>query len=258
MCIYKAYVISPCERSSSTNIKVPKLKPTILHLYSTMKMMPRYPYPPTTSNSGRLPFYATFVLLSLSSTLVQGVMQPLRTYHPECTSVTQSRTPQCMAAMHRACYLNGIGDVAYPQEVGRDEISFLCMHSISYADVAYSEIPNCAGQSSQTSSCYNSARRYCERFNSDVAGIIQELGDGVAGLACVPTPWSKAVPQDELAALHPGCNHYGKSQAPECASASHGYCNSQGFVGGFIDRVENNQVTVACVSDATLTSANIR
>jgi len=218
----------------------------------------KHPHLSTTSKSRGSLFCTIFLFFSLNSTLVLGLTKPLSIYHPECIWVTQSRTPQCMAAMHRACYLNGIGDVAYPQEVGLDEIAFLCMHTTSYTDVAYSEIPNCVEPNSQSYYCYNSARRYCERFSNSVTGIIQELGRGVAGLACVTTPWSKTVRQRELAALHPGCNSYDKAQTAECASASHRYCTSQGFVGGLINKVENGRVTVTCVSDATLTAAKMR
>jgi hypothetical protein len=185
--------------------------------------------------------------------LMYGGNRPLRSYHSECASVHDSRSPQCMAAMHRFCYLNGKGSAAYPQEVGIDEIGFLCTRATWYGNVPYADIPNCVGEASNTQSaaCYSSAHRFCDGIGQGGAGIIQELGDGVAGLACVPTPWYHIVKIADLEKLHSGCSLPALAQSPACASAAHRYCSSNGLgPGGVINELGLDEVALGCISDS--------
>jgi hypothetical protein len=192
--------------------------------------------------------------------LMYGQNRPLRSYHPGCTSVQESRSPACMAAMHRFCYLNGKGWAAYPQEVGTDEIGFLCAKATWYGDVAYPDIPNCAGPASntQTAACYSSTHRYCDSIGEGGAGIIQELGDGVAGLACVPTPWYHTVRIAELAKLINGCNSPAAAQTPSCLAAAHRYCSSNSLgQGGVITELGRDEVALGCITEAVYTAAKV-
>jgi hypothetical protein len=223
-------------------------------------MGPALPSLSTTSMLGNSLFRTILLFVALNSVLVHGQEKPLSIYHPQCTSVGQSRTPECMAAMHRYCSINHLGDAAYPQEVGTDEIGFLCMPATSYANVAYSEIPGCAGNPANTQStgCYHSAHSYCQRFPEGGTGIIQELGPGVAGLACVATPWYSVVKIAELAALHGGCTSSSLAQSPPCVAAAHRYCTSNGLgAGGVINELGRDEVALACIVDAAYTSAKM-
>ncbi|OQU98719.1 hypothetical protein CLAIMM_04460 [Cladophialophora immunda] len=189
--------------------------------------------------------------------VMYGRRRPLNTFHAGCNSVAGSRTTDCMAAMHRYCYLNGLGAAAYPQEAGQDEIGFLCTSTKWYGDVAYSEIPNCNGNT-QSAACYSSAHRYCDRTGQNGAGIIQELGNGVAGLACVATPWYITVKIADLRALHPGCTSPSLAQSSDCVAAAHRYCNSRGWgAGGVINELGADEVALGCIGDATYVSVKV-
>lgn len=186
--------------------------------------------------------------------------KPLNCYHSECTSMLDSRSPACMAAMHRFCYINGKGSAAYPQEVGTHQFGLLCAKATWYGDVAYSDIPNCAGggQNTQTAACYSSARRYCDTIGHSGAGIIQELGKGVAGLACVPTPWYHVVKIAELSKLHTGCDSPAKAQNPPCLAAAHRYCSSNGLGhGGVISELGQDEVALGCITEAVYMAAKV-
>lgn len=174
----------------------------------------------------------------------------LRCYHPGCASVNDSRDPDCMAAMHRFCYMNSKGQAAYPQEIGVDEFGLLCTGSTWYGEVAYSHIPNCLGNT-QSASCYSSAHRYCDSIGRGGAGIIQEQGDGVVGLACVPTSWYETVKIAEFAMLHDRCNSPALGQNPACLSAAHRYCTSHGLgSGGVITELGQDEVALGCITEA--------
>jgi len=68
------------------------------------------------------------------------IQAPLSDYHPGCNSVSLSRDPACMAALHRYCQDNNYGIAGYPQEVGVAEFGFLCAQTIFFGDVAYGMI----------------------------------------------------------------------------------------------------------------------
>jgi hypothetical protein len=132
----------------------------------------------------------------LSAGDVQGLLVmynhdlPLRSYHSGCTSIQGSRTPDCMAAMHRYCYMNGKGSAGYPQEIGADEFGVLCSNATWYGDVAYDAIPNCAGPATNTQSaaCYSSAHRFCDSIGKGGVGMIQEIGAGLSVSPACPFP----------------------------------------------------------------------
>jgi hypothetical protein len=192
--------------------------------------------------------------------LLYSVDLPLRSYHSGCTSMSGSRSPECMAAMHRYCYLNGKGSAAYPQEVGVNEFGFLCSNATWYGDVSYNDIPNCAGpaENTQSAACYSSAHRLCDKIGKGGVGIIQELGDGVAGLACVPYFWYNSVKISQLKEQHPGCTSPSLAQEPPCLSAVHRFCSSKGFgQGGVITELGSDEVAVGCIEAATYVAAKV-
>ncbi|KAJ5458565.1 hypothetical protein N7475_009953 [Penicillium sp. IBT 31633x] len=152
--------------------------------------------------------------------------------------------------MHRFCQANGKGSAAYPQEIGADEFGLICTDSTWYGDVPYSLIPGCF-KKTQSAACYSSIHRFCDSAGHGGAGIIQELGDGVVGLACVPTSWYGVVKIGELAMLHDQCNSVGLAQNPACLSAAHRYCTSRGLGrGGVINELGKDEVALACITEA--------
>lgn len=181
----------------------------------------------------------------------------LSCYRSGCISVHNSRKPDCMDAMHRFCSNTGKGDAAYPQEVGIDEFGLVCAKASWYGEVAYSNIPNCVGKT-QSAECFSSTHHYCDATGHGGAGIIQELGVGVVGLACVPTPWYHVVKVAELAKLHNGCNSPAKAQESPCLAAAHRYYSNRGLgIGGVISELGRDEVTLGCITDGTYTAAKV-
>jgi hypothetical protein len=162
-----------------------------------------------------------------------------------------------MAAMHRFCYMNGKGSAAYPQEAGIDEFGLFCADATWYGPVPYSNIPNCAGQT-QSAACYSSTHNYCDAIGRGGAGIIQEQGDGVVGLACVPLSWYNVVKISELAMLHDGCNSPAAAQQSACLSAAHRYCTSHGLgLGGVITELGRDEVALGCITEAVYAAVKV-
>lgn len=162
-----------------------------------------------------------------------------------------------MAAIHRFCYMNGKGSAAYPQEVGVNEFGFVCVDVSWYGEVAYSQIPNCVGKT-QSAECFSSTHRYCNANGHGGVGIIQELGVGVVGLACVPAPWYHIVKIAKLANLHSGCNSLNKAQEPPCLSAAHRYCSNRGLgIGGVIAELGRDEVALGCIVGGIYTTAKV-
>jgi hypothetical protein len=85
-------------------------------------------------------------VLSLTSAQFYGF---LNNYDADCYSDEFAGSSSCFAAMHRLCMTNDLGSAAYPQEVGHNEVSFLCMNS-TYYDVYYSVLPDCAATAATT------------------------------------------------------------------------------------------------------------
>lgn len=198
-----------------------------------------------------------FFVVSLIGLTCAQIPAPLHDYHPGCTSISQSRSSDCMAAMHRYCVDNKYGLAAYPQEVGQNEFGFLCTDTRWYNDVSYSEIPNCAGNT-QSAACYSSAHRWCDKIDKSGVGMIQELGNGVVGLACVPYKWAGSVAISDLKKQHPGCSSPSAAQSPPCLAAVHRYCSSKGLgLGGAIMEVGRFDVTVGCISAARYKTAKV-
>jgi len=179
---------------------------------------------------------------------------PLHTYHPDCTSYGQADKPACMAAMHRYCYMNNKGSAAYPQEQSSDSLAFVCANAAWYGDVPYgAAIPYCSA-GTQSPGCYASAHRYCDSIGKSGLGIVQELGAGVVGLACVPVSWYNIVKIAELQRKHAGCTSPEKAQSPDCKAAVHRFCqdNGHGIAGG-ITELGADEVAVGCITAGIIT-----
>ena len=158
-----------------------------------------------------------------------------------------------MAAMHRYCTQNGMGSAAYPQEFGIDELGFLCADTLSYGDVAYGKIASCAGEISnlQSPPCFTATHQYCNGEGFNAIGVIQEIGNGVVGVGCIPHSWYNNVPFAELTYYHPGCSSVDKAQEPDCIAAVHRFCSNNGLgQGGAIVELQPFSVAVACISAA--------
>jgi len=81
--------------------------------------------------------------------------------------------------------------------------------------------------------------------------MIQEVGNGVVGLACVPYAWYGLVDIADLTAQHPGCTSPSQAQDPACVAATHRYCTVNNLgVGGAITEVRVSQVELGCIPAA--------
>lgn len=175
----------------------------------------------------------------------------LRDYHVKCDSVKKARAPECMAAMHRFCYYNQKSSAGYPQEIGGDGFGVACANATWYGDVPFDKIPKCKSNS-QSTDCFAATHRYCDsRGLGEHVGIVQELGDSSAGVACIPTVKYGIVQIGTLTAQHSGCTSTYRAQDTHCIAAVHRYCSSIGYsAGGAVTEVGKNDVQVGCFAEA--------
>ncbi|CAG8951306.1 hypothetical protein HYFRA_00008056 [Hymenoscyphus fraxineus] len=197
------------------------------------------------------------VLFSSAQRAVAQLPAALNQYHSGCNSVSLSRSPACMAAFHRYCSDNQYGGAGYPQEVGSDELGFLCAQTSWYGNIAYGDLPNCNG-ATQSVGCYSSAHRFCISIDKTGVGMVQELGSGVVGLACVPYSWYGLLDISVLRAQHAGCTSPSQAQEPACIAAIHRYCTANNLgQGGAITEVRAFEVEAACIRAATYRTAKV-
>jgi hypothetical protein len=89
--------------------------------------------------------------------------------------------------------------------------------------------------------------RFCKTTHNVDAGVSQEVGQGVFGVACFKPSWSGDVALSALAAQGSACDDLSKSQHQDCVSAAHRWCHNTGRAGaGIIQEVGNGTFYVAC------------
>ncbi|OKH31232.1 hypothetical protein FACHB389_22045 [Nostoc calcicola FACHB-389] len=103
---------------------------------------------------------------------------------------------------------------------------------------------DCTGDS-RSAECVSAIHRACN-LRSAGAGIAQELGNGVFGVACFDPKWYGEISLSELSGHHSGCSSMGNSQSAECVSAIHRACNLRSAGAGIAQELGNGVFGVAC------------
>lgn len=121
-------------------------------------------------------------------------LSELRRLHNGCDDIRKSQTSDCMAAVHRWCNQSGKGGGGIVQEVGDSVLGVACINAKYYGDAPLHQLTNehsgCSHpNASQDSDCVAAVHRWCIRHGHGDAGISQEVGDGVFGVACFNVSW---------------------------------------------------------------------
>jgi uncharacterized protein YkwD len=176
----------------------------------------------------------------------------LQSLHSGCDAESKSQTADCVAATHRFCAGPiGLG-AGIAQEVGQNVLGVACFTPNWYGDVSLADLtgrhPGCHdGALSRSPDCVSAIHRACAQGSLGGAGVSQEVGAGVLGVACFHPSWYGDVALEALRAEHPGCDSLGKSQHPDCMAAVHRWCSHAGVGGaGLAQEVGNGVFGVAC------------
>ncbi len=124
-------------------------------------------------------------------------MFELKARIPGCDANWKSQQPECMAAVHRACVARGYG-AGMSQEVGANWLAVACVPAGWAGDVSIAElkarIPGCdANWKSQKPECAAAVHRACVARGFS-AGLSQEVGANVLGVACFNASFQADVP----------------------------------------------------------------
>ena len=154
-----------------------------------------------------------FSVLGITDSYAQFLSQ----LHSGCNSIGESRDPDCVAAMHRFCFTTGHGGAGVSQEVGQGVFGVACFNPSWYGDVPLNDLRNLHGGcdglgKSQHSDCMAAVHRWCNQNGRGSAGIVQEVGNGVFGVACFNPQSYQDVSLNTLENKHGGCNDLSKSQ----------------------------------------------
>ena len=180
-----------------------------------------------------------------------------------------SRNPDCVAAVHRFCSVGNRGGAGVTQEVGNSGGTFgvACFRPSWYGDVPLSDLthlhPGCDSLTkSQTPECMSAVHRWCGGRGG--AGLVQELGAGVFGVACFQTTSYQDVSTNDLRSLHSGCDSTSKSQKADCVAAIHRWCvnNRNSSPGrnasaGLSQETGNGVLGVACFNSTLYTDVDL-
>ena len=178
--------------------------------------------------------------------------------HNGCRHNTQSRSSDCVAAMHRFC-----GKVTYPhamktfgvsREHKNNVIGMSCVNSVQMSSVyirtlqRYHSACNTVSKS-QHRDCLAAIHRYCKKkYGSNAAGISQEIPSSrYLYVACFRSPKKQHVPFNQLNQLHPDCK-FPYSDSDHCFAAASRWCHNvnQNYAGGITQEVSRDGITVAC------------
>jgi hypothetical protein len=176
----------------------------------------------------------------------------LRAHHSGCNALSKSRSPDCVAAIHRFCADTRKIGAGVSQEIGTNVFGVACFQPKHYGDVSLSTLKQHHGGcndlgKSQHPDCMAAIHRYCHKNRGAGAGISQEVGSGVFGVACFQPKHYGDVSLSTLQDYHKGCNSLSKSQHPDCVAAIHRYCaDKHGASGGISQEVGTGVFGVAC------------
>lgn len=200
-----------------------------------------------------LKFSLVVMVLAFSPTFVSA-KETLQEYDSKCDSYAKSRNSHCVAATHRFCsdpeaYRGGAGII---QEIKFHGFGVACFAPSKYSDVPLTNLtdlhPGCNDKSlSQHPACVTAAYQWCTKTGNGNAGIVQEVGNEVFGVACINAQSYQDVSIGALVAIHSGCNSSEKSQEPDCVSAIHRWCvnNGKGNA-GLAQETKSDVLGIAC------------
>lgn len=173
--------------------------------------------------------------------------------HTGCSMDSQSRQPDCVAAVHRYCdqvsYTNPRESIGVSREHANSRIGLSCINAFWYGDVSISELQRhhseCRLDASQGRDCLAAVHRYCMRYGDNFAGISQEIGNGVLGVGCFKATHKESLSVEAFLADN-GCK-FPASETDKCFSAASRYCTQyHGASGGITQEVSDGRMTVAC------------
>ena len=187
-----------------------------------------------------------------------------------CRLNTQSRSSDCVAAMHRFCekvtYPTTMKTFGVSREHITNAIGMSCVNSVQMTSVSidtlqqYHSACNTVTKN-QHRDCLAAIHRYCmERFGVDAAGISQEIPSSKhLYVACFRSPKKQHVPFSQLIELHSGCR-FPNSDSDNCFAAASRWCNkvSPDYAGGITQEVNRDGVTIACYIAEFSGDVNIR
>ncbi|MBA3965064.1 MAG: hypothetical protein H0X47_04710 [Nitrospirales bacterium] len=118
--------------------------------------------------------------------------------------------------------------------------------------------PGCnANSKSREPDCVAAMHRVCSQAGRGGAGVSQEVGTDVFGVACFNPSWYGDVSLNDLKNKHPGCNNLGKSQNPDCVAAVHRWCADTKNGYGIVQEVGNGVFGVACFASQSYQDVSI-
>lgn len=205
--------------------------------------------------------YFSLFCAILCHLLSRGDAGPLALLHGGCNSAHKSRTPDCVAAMHRFCeirpyFVHGVNkQIGVSREVGHSSIGLSCITGKWYGHVSLSTLRlyhgHCHLHQSQMKFCLSAIHRYCSgHYGANYAGTAQEVGNGFFAVGCFHAPLVHNVRWSALTRKHGHCV-FPHSESAACYSAASRWCNSRGYSGGITQEVNQSIVTVACYRSYT-------
>ena len=182
----------------------------------------------------------------------------LRDLHPGCNTITKSRHPDCVAAMHRYCnnikfpwYQPDYPLTAASHEAYSGVIYFNCIKSSYARYVSLTELQlhhsGCTRTTSQSISCLTAIHRFCAaNGKGGDAGLAQEVPAESIYVTCFKPSLKKSISITELQAKHSPCSSTSNSDSVHCFAAARRWCIDRGHNGGIIQEAGGNTVLVAC------------
>ena len=174
----------------------------------------------------------------------------LHLYLGGCNSVQKSRSPDCVAAMHRFCNdkCSWCGGVS--RELGDNVFGVICFESNShYVSIQELQTYNslCHVGISQSNDCISAIHHWCEASGFGRVGIAQEVEDDRLFLRCFEATWYGTVNIHDLRNQHGGCNNVSKGSNANCVAAIHRWCSANGWGShGLAQDFGNGVISVAC------------
>ena len=175
-----------------------------------------------------------------------------------CRLNTQSRSSDCVAAMHRFCgkiiYPTAIKAFGVSREHKKNVIGMSCVRSESMRRVHIRTLQRYHGAcntvtKNQHRDCLAAIHRYCMKsFGGNAAGISQEIPSSTyLYIACFRSPKKQHVPFSQLNELQPECR-FPYSDSDNCFAAASRWCHNvnTNYAGGITQEVNRDGITVAC------------
>ncbi|MGZ8931265.1 MAG: hypothetical protein ACXW0O_09770, partial [Methylosarcina sp.] len=177
----------------------------------------------------------------------------LTNYHSGCMGNDKSTHSDCMAAAHRYCTKTRSSNAGVIQEIGNRVYGTACFTASWYGDVSINELSKAHSgcnniSKSQDSECLSAVHRWCSQNSKGGAGVVQEIGNNVFGVACFNPQFYQDVSLIDLKNQHSGCDNLGKSQTSDCRAAIHRWCvNNKKGNAGLSQEVGAGVFGVACI-----------